>query len=415
MTSKLDLTYLSARNRKYRKQELVVANGATFIVLTMTEHEMRKASGVAYLHVQRESRKCYVGITIMSAGDRWGSGEAYRNNRRFGMAIKKHGWAAFQSYILTFADDRDALNKAEIAAISAAGGHKSKFTYNLSPGGDTVAENDKPLVGLLLGSNIERRFKSGVDAARQTGMSNADMPMAVARRERTSVAGWWFRFEDDLTAQPPKSWGESLRVDAVRRKQGKKIIAFNYATGEERTFSTTAEAGEVLGVHQSAVSMVAMGKNYSAKGWWFRFEGDARFPPAVHGQKAVRLKRDRLVLAVNLSSGEKREFRNCTVADTELGIYKGAAASVVSGARTSAADWWFSYDKKKSPPPTYKYALVAKARSKSVVGVDLATGRELHFESAKLAGETLGLSRSAISCVISGKRRSVKGYKFRFA
>ena len=160
--------------------------------------------------------------------------------------------------------------------------------------------------------------------------------------------------------------------------------------------------------------MVARGEDYSAKGWWFKFEGDARSPPAIHGQKAGRLKRDRQVFAVNLSSGEQRGFRNCTVADTELGIYKGAAASVVSGARTSAADWWFSYDKKQSPPSTYKNALVAKARSKSVVGVDLATGRELHFESAKLAAETLGLSRSSISCVISGKRGSVKGYKFRF-
>ena len=278
-----------------------------------------------------------------------------------------------------------------------------------------VAENDKPLVGVLLGTNDERRFKSGTDAARKLGMSNADMPMAVARGERTSVAGWWFRFDGDFTAQPPKSWGDRLRVDAVRRKQGKKVIAINYASGEERTFSTTAEASEQLGVHQSAVSMVARGEDYSAKGWWFKFEGDARPLPTIHGQKAGRLKRDKKVYAAQLKSGQRREFRNCAVADVELGIYKGAAASVASGERTSAADWWFSYDKDQAPPTIFKGGLVSKMRSKAVVGIDLATGQEQQFDSAKAAAEALGLSRAAISYVINGKKKSVKGYKFRFA
>jgi len=415
MTMKLDLTHLSAKNKKYKKREIVVANGAMFTVLAMTEWEMHKASSILYVHVQRDTKRCYIGITVMDAGDRWKGGIGYENNRRFGRAIKKHGWDSFCSYVLAFADDRDALNNAEITTISFAGGHKSNFTYNLSPGGDMVAENDKPLVGVLLGTNRERKFKSGTDAARQLGMSNADMPMAVARGERTSVAGWWFRFADDLTVQPPKSWGEDLRVESVRRKQGKKIIAINYVTGEKRIFQTTAEAGKLLGVHQSAVSMVAKGQNFSAKGWWFKFDGDTRAVPEIHGQKVGRLKRDKKVYAVQLASGKKREFRNCTVADTELGIYKGAAASVASGERTSAADWWFSYENDKAPPKLFKGALVAKARSKAVLAVHLENGREQRFDSAKVAAETLGLSRAAISMVISGKRKSIKGYMFRLA
>ena len=118
---------------------------------------------------------------------------------------------------------------------------------------------------------------------------------------------------------------------------------------------------------------------------------------------------------MQLASGQKREFRNCTVADTELGIYKGAAASVASGERTSAADWWFSYENDKAPPKLFKGALVAKARSKAVLAVHLENGREQRFDSAKVAAETLGLSRAAISMVISGKRKSIKGYMFRLA
>jgi hypothetical protein len=394
---------------------VTVANGAVFVALKLPEETKVKASNIIYLHVHRESRKCYIGITVQAAGKRWFNGIAYRNNRRFGLALKKHGWDAFDSFVLAFGDDRDGLNQAEVEAIAAAGGHKSKFSYNLSPGGDMVAENDKPIVGVFLATGEERLFKSGSDAARQLGMKNVDMPMAVARGDRTSVDDWWFRFEDDVSGIPPESWGEVLRVDAVRRKQGKKVLAISYATGEQRTFSTLTEAGAALGVEKSAVSMVARGEDFSAKGWWFKFEGDPRPMPSIHGQKAGRMKRDKKVYATNLNTGERREFRNCTDADTKIGIYKGAAASVASGERTSAAGWCFSYDKSLSPPTEFKGALVAKARAKAVVAIDLATGQELQFDSAKAAAEALGMSRAAISCVISGKLKRAKGYKFRFA
>lgn len=344
-----------------------------------------------------------------------GVGAGYRNNRRFGHSINKYGWGAFDSFVLAFAKDRMALNAAEVEVISAAGGHKSKFTYNLSPGGDVVAENDKPIIGILRRTSEKRRFRPGADAARQLGMKNADMPMAVARGERASVGGWWFRFEDDTTAEPPGSWGETLRIDAVRRKQAKKIIAVNYSTGAERLFSTTAAAAEALGVEQSQVSNVARGAGRSAKGWWFKFEGDARKPPKIHGQKAGRLKRDKKIYAQHLETGVRRTFRNCTVADAKLEIYSGAAASVASGKRKSAADWWFSYDKTASPPKEFKGALVAKARSKPVVAINITTGLEQNYDSAKSAAKDLGMSRASISFVISGKMKAAKGYKFRLS
>jgi len=410
----IDFTHLSAQNDHYPKQLVTVANGAVFVALDLAEETKTNASNIVYLHIHRESRKCYIGITVQAAGKRWSNGIAYRNNRRFGHALKKYGWDAFDSFILAFGDDRAGLNWAEVVAIAATGGHKSKFTYNLSPGGDMVAENDKPIIGILLATGEERHFKSGADAARQLGMRNVDMPMAVARGERTSVAGWWFRFEDDESPMPPELWGEDLRINAVRHKQGKTVIAVNYATREQRTFSTMAEAATAIGAEQSAVSMVARGEDFSAKGWWFRFEDDDRKMPLIHGQKAGRLKRDKKVYSVHLNTGERHEFRNCTVADTALGLYRGASASVASSERASAANWWFSYEKDAIPPVEFKGALVAKARSKAVVAIDMATGLEQQFVSAKAAASALGMSRAAISCVISGKLRTAKGYKFRF-
>lgn len=227
MDAHVDLTQISTRNSIYKTKSIKVANGAIFKALDLSVDDIANAENVIYMHVNNLNSKCYIGITVQRAKQRWTSGIAYQNNRLFGSALKKHGWHNFRSYILAFGDDRDSLNRAEILAIAAAGGHKSEFTYNLSPGGDMIAENDIPLIGIHLETGEEESFKSGADAARRLDMKNPDMPMAVVRKERTSVAGWWFRAAEDLTAVPPDKWGEDYRISQVQALQGKALIAIN--------------------------------------------------------------------------------------------------------------------------------------------------------------------------------------------
>jgi hypothetical protein len=412
----VDFTHLSVKNKKFSKGMVTVANGTSFVTLAIPKFELAVSRQVIYLHIHRDTKRCYVGITEQDVKSRWYGGIGYRSNRRFGSAIAKYGWQEFDSHILAFCENREQLNEVEIKAIAAAGGHKSKYTFNLSSGGDLVADNDKPVIGIFLKTGERKRFKSSVDAARQLGMANIDKPAAIARKEKTSsTEGWWFRFEDDADAKPPVEWGESYRLNQVKRLQGKKVIAIHYETKEERYFSNQDEAAKALGVYKSQISQVALGDGMSANGWWIKFEGDNRPMPEIYGTQSTRSKRDKKVYATHLKSGEKLEFRNCTVADNELKIYKGSAASVASGDRTSASDWWFSYKKYENPPKEYRGALVAKARSKAIVATEMATGKEVSFDSAKEAALQLGMSRASISYVISGKLGSVKGYKFRFA
>jgi hypothetical protein len=238
--------------------------------------------------------------------------------------------------------------------------------------------------------------------------------MAVARGEIASGHGWWFRFADDDLAKPPEIWGEALRLVALRLKRSIAVEGLNLKTGEKRLFPSTIAAAEAVGTNPSQVSEVAYGRDYSANGWWFKFEGDNRNPPEIYGQKAGRLIRDKKVYARNLTTGECREFRNCTVADTDLNLHMGAAAAVSAGSRSSAGGWWFSLDEDAVAPRIYGPELVAKARSKAVIAIEVSTGKETRFDSAKAAAETLSMSRSSISFVISGKLHIVKGYKFRF-
>jgi len=407
--------HLSKKNEKFTSQAVEVANGVQFQALKLSQKEISKATNVLYIHVNRQNKQCYVGITEQEAWKRWFSGMAYRNNRRFGAAIKKYEWDQFDSYILAFAETRESLNQAEKEAISAAGGHKSKHTYNLSPGGDMVAENDIPIVGVNLETGKSQKFKSGSDAARKIGLKSMDMPMAVARGERTSVANWWFRYEADIDKQPPTIWGDKLRILEVQKKQSKNLIATSFETKEQRRYKTLEEAAKDLGVTKGLISGVARGTSTSANGWWIQFEGSKREMPKTFGSALRREKRDEKVYAVNLSNGVKREFRNCTVADLELCLYKGAAASVASGQRASAVGWWFSLKKSEKPPNKFKGTLVAEARSKPIFAIELATGKEIRFNSAIQAEESLKIHRSSISNIIKGKSKSSKGYTFRFA
>lgn len=404
---------ISSKNKGYKTKHIELANGAIFEVLDLTKTEIGKASNILYLHINRSTKQCYVGITEQQAHKRWYSGIAYTNNRRFGSAIRKYGWEQFDSHILAFGDSREKLNNAEIDAIALAGGHGTKYTYNLSPGGDTVAENDIPIVGVNLKTGETRSFKSGSDAARTLGFKSTDMPMAVARGNRTSVGNWWFRHAVDKDKKPPEIWGDKLRISEVQKKQSKNLIAISYETKEERLFKTLEEAAKFIGVTKGHISLVALGKNQSANGWWIKYEGDKTELPSNYGSAARREKRDQKVYAVNLKTGDHKSFRNCTVADVELGIYKGAAASVASGKRSSAAGWWFSYKVGQKPPTKFKGTLVAEARSKPIVAIEISTNKEMSFKSAKEAETALGIHRSSISNILKGKRESSKGYRFR--
>ncbi len=74
-----------------------------------------------------------------------------------------------------------------------------------------------------------------------------------------------------------------------------------------------------------------------------------------------------------------------------------------------------TYNEADTPPTAYKRSLVARTRAKPVIAEDIKTGETFEFRSGAAAGAELGVHRSAISQVISGKNKSAKGYRFRFA
>jgi hypothetical protein len=414
MATPIDLTHISSTNTGLATKVVEVAGGFKFVVLDLSVAARNKSRNIVYLHVNKINKRCYIGITIMTARMRWARGVAYRQQRRFGAAIRTYGWDAYDSYILAFAEDRKDLSRAECEAIKAIGGHKSKHNYNLTPGGDFVADNGVPVVAVNLRTKETINFESGSEAARALGIPDSDSVTAVTRGENRSCGDWWFRLADDKKSKPPEVWGKALRTSKVRDHFGKKVIAIHFQTKETRIFDTVSDAAIALDVQPSAISQVARGVNFSAGEWWFKYEDNDQDMPAIYGSELTRLKRDVAVYAFNLTTKQRLEFRNNLAAETALNLYVGAVSGVIMGGRTSAGDWWFSNDKDATPPTVFKSALVALARSKAVIATCVETGLKSEYASALDAGKALGMSRAAISKSIKAQGKPVKGYSFQF-
>lgn len=88
-------------------------------------------------------------------------------------------------------------------------------------------------------------------------------------------------YKMDLKRGNPE-WGRTLgktygisgreKIAAQRRKP---VIATNIRTGEETRYESAAEVERILGINHSSVPKVCDGRRKSAKGYTFRYAGDA--------------------------------------------------------------------------------------------------------------------------------------------
>ena len=67
----LDFREMSARNSEFPTQNIVVANGSSFVALKLTREQLKNASNLLYMHFRRDNRRCYVGITVLPVLKRW--------------------------------------------------------------------------------------------------------------------------------------------------------------------------------------------------------------------------------------------------------------------------------------------------------------------------------------------------------
>ena len=392
-----------------------------FITLAMTQAEIGKSKILLYIHVNRESRKFYIGRTTMLAADRFNLGRGYRLQKAMSAAIRHYGWHAFDTYVLALGDDDTSLRALEVQAITDAGGHKSHNTYNMSPGGEIVADNGRPVICVHMPTMEETEYESATACGLALRI-HSDGVAAVARGDmnnrqtarRQNIDDYYFYFKGE-TPNYPDQWGKGARANRIAEKLGRAIIAINYNDHKDRRrFRSTGEAARELSLHQSSVCQVVQGKELSAGDWFFHAEDDPRDVPTARGGMAARAKRDVTVYAIDLKNGEKTAHRNATVAGQAFGISHGSVSAVLSGKRKSENGRWFTYDFKAKPPAHFGKASVRFYKEQPVMAAELKTGKKSAFASAKAASEALGIARSSISLILNPEhpKTAAQGYTF---
>lgn len=102
---------------------------------------------VVYLHVNKENKKTYVGITCQKPEARWGSnGIGYKNyyystQNYFYNAIKKYGWDNFEHIILFENKTKEEAERLEILYIKVLMSNNKTYGYNISNGGSSIGKH----------------------------------------------------------------------------------------------------------------------------------------------------------------------------------------------------------------------------------------------------------------------------------
>ena len=103
------------------------------------------------MHISPSNKK-YIGITSITANQRWRKGKGYKNNQYFTRAIKKYGWDDFQHIIIARNLTEEEAKWLEIELIRVWNCTDVNHGYNITSGGESNngkhhTEETKRLIG----------------------------------------------------------------------------------------------------------------------------------------------------------------------------------------------------------------------------------------------------------------------------
>ena len=95
-----------------------------------------------YMHILKSDGRKYIGITKHdeNPNKRWQNGNGYTKQDYFYNAIKKYGWDAFTHVVLFDGLTKDQASLKEKACIKLFNTQNRLYGFNLTAGGDGVAE-----------------------------------------------------------------------------------------------------------------------------------------------------------------------------------------------------------------------------------------------------------------------------------
>ena len=275
---------------------------------------------------------------------------------------------------------KEQLDKIEIEAISFIGGHRHHGNYNMSPGGETVSDNGKPIVAVYLPTMEETEYSSGREAARSLDI-HMHIPADVANKlsKRDYHQDWYFYYANDKPVYP-KLWGKDARGIKYRKARGKPVIVVPFAEPKEfKRFESVIEAANFIGCRQSDVSTVCAGKQISVHGYFCYFEDEPKGLPDRLGLEARSFSRSVPVWSLNLNRAKPKLIRHQSYSQAaqKTNVTQSSISAIISGKRKSENGFWFTDDPKRQPPEKGQWGKASVSHSKKIPvrATHISTGR----------------------------------------
>lgn len=182
-----------------------------------------------YAHISKNTGKAYVGATNQTPQRRWKSGKGYSKTSRFGQAITKDGWDAFDHIVLYQCDEMALAKELEKRIISVFNLTNPANGYNETPGGDG---------GGMLGKH-----------------------QAEDARKRISDA----RKRDGFTEEHKRHISESKT--GIKHHHAKPVYQYAKDGTFIKKWDYMTHAAEDLHIQSTAISACCLGKRPSAGGY----------------------------------------------------------------------------------------------------------------------------------------------------
>lgn len=223
---------------------------------------MKDRQYTVYMHVQKDNKKTYIGITYHSNPNlRWRNGKGYKNSIRFKNAILKYGWDSFLHIILCKNTTKERAIIIEKHFISIY--KKLNLSYNIGEGGEgseSFSEETKEKLS---------KYTPWIKGKHHTKEARKLISEALKKRERTKETN--LKISTSNKGHPYYPLTSEGR-ERIIKLQSKPVLQYTKDGKFIKEFNSAVEAERFLNVKGGHVSSCCTGKRKTAYGYKWCFK-----------------------------------------------------------------------------------------------------------------------------------------------
>lgn len=212
---------------------------------------------IVYKHTT-PNEKVYIGITKRKPEERWQEGRGYKCNHHFTNAIRKYGWDNIEHEIICMGLNENDAKQMEKFLIQVYKSYDSKYGYNKTLGGDSVAIGiEKGIFQYDLSGKLVGKFNSLTEASKLTKTSISRIS-DCANGKRLSSNGFIWLYGNDSQKR------ERLREKIKEKKHPSKMCGganhcarpidqYTLDGVYVKTYPSAQEAADALNIDYSTI------------------------------------------------------------------------------------------------------------------------------------------------------------------